>query len=192
MLEATLRRLESEYNMYFSGRLPRPPLETRAQVMALVKRIDSAPIVNYGIRFRFSTLQTRFAKFVTLWDRGLRAKEEGRQELFVPQRQAAPMPPPERIDAAQRPGERLVATATFSDPMGEIDKVQALYERLAEARREAGQDAIPFHKFAELVKTQVGALKAKGRSEVSFRVAVKDGKVALTARAAGGAGKSKA
>jgi hypothetical protein len=64
-----------------------------------------------------------------------------------------------------------------------MDKVQQLYESLAEARREAGQDAIPFHRFADLVRTQVTALRAQGTSEVAFRVAVKDGKVAFTARA---------
>ncbi len=67
--------------------------------------------------------------------------------------------------------------------MNEIDKLRDLYDSLAEARREAGQDAIPFHKFADLIKTQVKTFKEKGSEEVAFRVAVKDGKVAFTARA---------
>jgi hypothetical protein len=46
-----------------------------------------------------------------------------------------------------------------------------------------GEEAIPFHKFAALIKTQVGALQQKGTPEVAFRVAVKQGKVAFTARA---------
>jgi hypothetical protein len=64
-----------------------------------------------------------------------------------------------------------------------MDKLQDLYESLAEARREVGEDAIPFHKFADLIKTQVGSLKQKGTAEVAFRVSVKGGKVAFTARA---------
>jgi hypothetical protein len=64
-----------------------------------------------------------------------------------------------------------------------MDKLQDLYESLVEARREAGEDAIPFHKFADLIKTQVTAFKSKGTVEVAFRVAVKEGKVAFTARA---------
>ena len=47
-----------------------------------------------------------------------------------------------------------------------------------------GRKRIPFHKFADLVKTQVDSLKEKGSAEVAFRVAVKDGKVAFTARGA--------
>ena len=41
---------------------------------------------------------------------------------------------------------------------------------------------MPFHKFADLVKTQVKKLGDNG-SEVAFRVAIKDGKVSFTARA---------
>jgi hypothetical protein len=77
-LEAELRRLEAEYTMYFAGRLPRPPLETRRRVAGLVRQLDRQRLSNYAERFRFSTLQSRFQTFSDLWDRGLRAKEEGR------------------------------------------------------------------------------------------------------------------
>jgi len=190
ILEAGLRRLEAEYNMYFAGRLPRPPLETRAQVAAIVRRIDSTHIVNYGLRFRFTTLQTRFAKFANLWDRGLRAKEEGRAGPFVQPRDSAVGTPPPKPEGPKQP-DRVLSVATFSDPVRELERVQGLYDTLAQARREAGQEAIPFHKFAEMVKTQVGALKAKGSHEVAFRVAVKDGKVALTARGVSGGARAK-
>jgi hypothetical protein len=66
--------------------------------------------------------------------------------------------------------------------MKEMDKLHDLYDSLAEARREAGEEAVPFHKFADLIKTQVSGLKDKGSPEVAFRVAVKDGKVNFTAR----------
>ena len=39
-LEGELKRLEAEYNMFFAGRLPRPPVETRGRVAALVKQYD--------------------------------------------------------------------------------------------------------------------------------------------------------
>ena len=175
VLEAELKRLEAEYNMYFAGRLPRPPWETRKQVEGIVKRLDRAHISNYGDRFRFTTLQSRFTKFVDLWDRGLRAKEEGRSGPFVQARPAE----------ARRPAkgkDRVLGTTSFSDPLREIDKLRDLYDTLADARREAGQDNIPFHKFAELIRTQVTQLKQKGSGEVAFRVAVKDGKVAFTAK----------
>src|ERR687898_1558809 len=83
-LAADLKQLEAEYNMFFAGRLPRPPWETRARVEALVKRWDRGVIETSVDRFRFQTLQARFAAFVDLWDRGLRSREEGRPGPFAP------------------------------------------------------------------------------------------------------------
>ena len=175
-LEADLKQLEAEYNMFFSGRLARPPSETRARVDALVKQFDRAYIPNTGDRFRFSTLQSRYAAFIDLWDRGLRAREEGRPGPFMHQRAGKE---PER----KGPEDRILHVSSFRDPVREIDKLTELYERLAEARREVGEDAPPFHKFADLVKSQVKKLRQSGSPEVAFRVAVKEGKVSFTARA---------
>ena len=180
ILEVELRKLEGEYNMYFSGRLPRPPWETRSRVEQLVKRLDRSYIQNYGDRFRFTTLQGRFAAFVDLWDRGLRAREEGRPGPFAHKRTND-----KKVPVA--PEDRILFVAAFRDPMKEMDKLQELYETLRDARRELGGEALPFHKFTELVKTQVAKLKKEGVPEVAFRVAVKDGKLNLTAKGLKGA-----
>ena len=177
VLEAELRRLEAEYNMYFAGRLPQPPWETRKHVEMSVKRIDRLYISNYGHRFKFTTLQQRFSTFVDLWDRGLRSREEGRPGPF-----AQPRPPAVEQKKPRHAEDHVVNVTTFKDPSAEMDKVRELYDSLAEARRQSGQDAISFNKFADLVKTQVAAMRGKGSPEVAFRVAVKDGKVAFTAR----------
>ncbi|HMB81453.1 MAG TPA: MXAN_5187 C-terminal domain-containing protein [Vicinamibacterales bacterium] len=174
-LEADLKQLEAEYNMFFSGRLPKPPWETRDRVEALVKKLDRGHITNTGDRFRFTTLQSRYAAFIDLWDRGLRAREEGRPGPFAQK--------PKTIEPIKRgPEDRILHVSSFRDPVREIDKLTDLYESLAEARREVGEDAPPFHKFAELVKNQVKKLRDAGSPEVAFRVAVKDGKVNFTAR----------
>jgi len=176
LLEAELKRLEAEYNMFFAGRLKRPPWETRARVEATIKRLDRTPISNYGVRFRFTTLQTRCSRFIDLWDRALRAREEGRPGPLQQQRQTEP-PPPDPLQ------DRIVKVETFHDPNRESDKVRALYDSFVKARQAAGQERVAFDKFERLVSTQVRALKEKGGTDVAFRVAIKDGKVALTARA---------
>jgi hypothetical protein len=175
-LDADLKRLEAEYNMFFAGRLARPPSETRDRVTALVKQIDRTRVPNTGDRFRFQTLQSRFAAFVELWDRGLRAREEGRPGPFAHAQ-------PRHGTKPKGPADRILYVASFHDPAREIDKLTELYESLAEARREVGQEPVAFHRFADLVRTQVTKLREAGSSEVAFRVAVKDGKVAFTARA---------
>jgi hypothetical protein len=177
-LETEMRRLEAEYNMFFAGRLPKPPWETRSRVDALVKQYDRSHIQNTGDRFRFTTLQSRYAAFVDLWDRGLRAREEGRSGPFVHKRKEKKPAEPKK-DAS----DRILHVAAFKNPVQEEDKLHDLYESLVEARRSIGEDALPFHKFADLVRNQVKKLRESGSPEVAFRVAVKDGKVNFTARA---------
>jgi len=177
-LEADLKRLESEYNMYFAGRLKRPPWETRSRVEATVKRLDRTALNNYGARFRFTTLQTRLSRFIDLWDRALRAREEGRPgPLMQPRQTQIEQPKPDRLE------DGVVKVETFHDPSKEDQKVRALYDSFVKARQQAGQERVAYDKFATLVSTQVRALKDKGGTDVAFRVAIKDGKVALTARA---------
>ena len=69
----------------------------------------------------------------------------------------------------------------FAGRLQEMDKLHD--DSLAEARRQSGEEPVPFHKFADLIKTQVARLKEKGSPEVAFRIALKDGKVNFTARA---------
>ncbi len=176
-LETDLKQLEAEYNMFFAGRLPKPPWETRTKVETAVKKLDRGHIQNTGIRFRFLTLQSRYSAFIDLWDRGQRAREEGRPGPFA---QAAAKP---RADKPEAKETRVVHVAAFQDPAHEMRKLEDLYESLASARRESGAAPVPFHKFADLVKSQVEKMKASGSPEVAFRVAVKDGKVNFTARA---------
>ena len=128
-LEAELKRLEAEYNMFFSGRARRPPLETRGRVEAMVKRWDREHIDAAADRFRFQTLQARFQKFADLWDRGLRAREEGRPGPFMhaqPGKAAAAKP--------DRPESKVLHVTAFKDPMHKMDKLPPLYDTLTDVR----------------------------------------------------------
>ncbi len=177
MLETELKRLEAEYNMFFAGRLPRPPWESRTRVTNLFKRFDRTQntINNYAVKFRFQTLQSRLSTQMDLWDRGLRSREDGRG--------GGPFGQPKAVERPKVVKDRVVNVTTLSDPSQEMEKVQELYTNLIEARKEAGQEGVPFAKFSDLIRKQVGSLRMSGSTEVAFRVALKDGKVAFTARA---------
>jgi hypothetical protein len=175
-LEMEMKRLEAEYNMFFAGRAPRPPWETRKRVDAIMKRWDRGHIDTAADRFRFLMLQTRYAKFTDLWDRGQRAREEGRPGPFA---YAPPKLPPSKPEP---PDSRVLHVTAFRDPMREMDKLHSLYDTLMDARRQAGEDIVPFHRFAALVKDQVAKLRESGSPEVAFRVAMKEGKVNFTVR----------
>jgi hypothetical protein len=193
-LEAEIRRLEAEFNMFFAGRLPRPPAETRAKVAALVKRHDQSFIRNTGDRFRFETLQTRFQKFIDLVDRQMTNRELGRPMFGVkrsepaaspptpasPPPAAAPSPPApaaraaEPAPAAGEPGERVVRFGKG----GEGDRVKELFESLAEARKKVGEAPLPIDRVQALVKAQMD----KFGGGADFKIAMKDGKVSLTVK----------
>src|SRR3954469_25713804 len=175
LLAAGLKQLEAEYNMFFAGRMKRPPWETRNRIAALVKKWDRGYIQAAADRFQFDTLQRRFQTFIELWDRGLRAREEGRPGPF-----AAP-PPVQKEIKKKEADQKVVHVTQFQDPMREMDKLHSLYDSLMDARREAGDEVVPFHRFAALVKDQVSKLKSADAPEVAFRVAVVDGKVNFTA-----------
>lgn len=174
-LTVELRRLEAEYNMYFAGRVPRPPVVTRSRVDALFRKWDRAHIDSLSLRFRFATMQSRFAVFSELWDRGMRAREEGRAGPFSPARRR-------RDDTAPAASDRVVHVAAFAAPQGEPDKLRDLYESLMSARRESGGQVVDFDRFAGLVRQQIERLRHAGAAEVAFRVSVTGGKAKLTAK----------
>jgi hypothetical protein len=179
VLEAALRRLENEYTMYFGGQLPKPPWDSRRRVETLLRRFDRAYIQGSVDRFRLTTLQSRFSTFAELWDRALRAREEGRPGPFSRSPRAAAAPP--RADT--RPAEQVLGSAVVSDVSRDGQAIEALYESVIEARRVVGaEEPFPFHRFAQIVKGQVSKLQESGNRDVAFRVSVKDGKVAFTAR----------
>jgi hypothetical protein len=114
------------------------------------------------------------ATFVDLWDRGLRAREEGRPGPFARKGRAEAATPPQ--------GDRVVYVTVFSEPKEEMDRLRELYERITEVRQELGEGQVPFHKFAGLIREKVNAFKKRGAPEVAFRVTVLDGKITFSAR----------
>lgn len=174
-LAVQLKKVEAEYTMYFSGRTSRPPVESRAGLDRAFKRVSRSSFDSSMTRFQFTTLQARYSSFSDLWDRGVRAREEGRGGPFMRQ-------PPESAPAPA--SEDVVHATAFRDPVQEMDKLRDLYDALMDARRDEGHDAVPFHKFATMVREQVRTLQARHPGdEVWFRVTRQAGKVSLTARA---------
>jgi len=202
-LEAEIKRLEVEYNMFFAGRLPRLPWEQRTKVLGLVRRYDRSDIQNTADRFRFNNLQARFSAFVDLWERQLKAQEQGRPRgaravvatsarlPFAHRSEAAPEaapepPPPAPPEAPSRPTleapppELVVEhVVRLHDPDRELERVQELYEYLAEAKKAAGQPPVTYDVVAALARDQVHKYRPTAQSVV-FTVALKEGRVLLT------------
>lgn len=180
-LETEIRRLEAEFNMFFAGRLPRPPAETRARVAALVKKHDQTFIRNTADRFKFESLQNRYSKFIELVERQLTNRELGRPVAGV--RRAEPPPPPRRPDPNDQPpaDPGMIRFARDQQLSAESEPVKKLFEQLADAKKQVGESPVAIDRLAALVRAQVDKFAAEGK-DVTFKVAMKDGKVSLTAK----------
>ncbi len=179
-LEAEIRRLEGEFNMFFAGRLPRPPYETKNKVAALIKRHDQSFIRNTADRFRFEMLQTRYQKLIELTERQINNRELGRPMPGVKRPQpSVPVPKAEQAVA----GDNVIRVARDQPVSRESGSVQQLFEKLSEAKKQVGESPLAIDRLAMVVKAQVDKFAAQGK-DVAFKIAVKDGKVTLTAKAA--------
>ena len=210
-LDAEIRRLEAEYNMFFAGRLPRPPFETKNRVQALVKKHDNSFIRNTADRFRFETLQTRFYKFLELVDRQMTARELGRpgigrrgsSAVITPATEtaagatgaagatdaAAAQSAAERArESAEKNAEKAEKVVKFGKDDGAADtRVKELYEQLAAAKKQVGEAPVAYERVAALVKAQVSKF-GDDNTNVAFKIALKDGKVSLTVKPEKGEG----
>lgn len=177
-LEGELRRLETEYNMFFAGRLKRPPFETKNRVEAMVKRTDRSFIRNTGDRFRFESIQNRYQKFLELVDRQMMNRELGRPSLGV---KPQPTAGGKKQDAKVDPN--VVRFGKDAQTGQDSEAVKALYDKLAAEKKKVGEAPVPIDRIAALVKAQVDKFGSQGKN-VDFKIATKDGKVTLTAKAA--------
>lgn len=191
-LEAELRRLEVDYNLFFAGRLPKLPWDQRSRVESLIKQYDRLHIQNTAERFRFQGLQSRFSAFCELWERALKSRElgrpgpRGRMSGGAPPSASPSAPPRTETPPPSAPAPARPDVFALRDAEADAAKVRQLYDSLSAARRQANEADVPFERFREVVKAQVAKVGQGG--EVAFRVGVKDGKVTFTAKPVGPAG----
>jgi hypothetical protein len=187
-LEVLIRQLQAKWDMFFAGVERKPPLELQGQVDVLVKRYSNSEIRNNGERFRFQTLAARFTTFNELWQKRLRAREEGKV-FGMHGLRAEQSPPPASPPPAPAPASAAAPAAAggefrVSDGQRDQGAIRALYERYVSERRRAGDAAAPaFDAFSQLVSQQAERIRSeKGARAVDFRLEMKDGKVSLKAR----------
>src|SRR6476469_6086129 len=75
-LEDDIRKLKIDFDIYFNGATKRPPLEARARLDAMIKRVADNRNLTYAQRYLFNTLVARFVSYRELWRRNLKAKGE--------------------------------------------------------------------------------------------------------------------
>jgi hypothetical protein len=171
VLGAKLNQLKREYDQYFLGTRPREPVLLAGEVRKIIAMLTNGTFQNTALKFKFSSICSRYQAFNRQWQDTLRKIEAGTYErhrfkadLHVPKR-AAPEPS----------GESAGAGADNPD----------IYAAYVEARRSCGQDVknLSHAKLEAVLRKQEEALRSRYGSEadIRFRVVVEDGKAKLKA-----------
>jgi hypothetical protein len=75
-IEDDIRKLKIDFDIYFNGTSKRPPLEARARLEAVIKRISDDRNLTFAQRYQLTALVSRFTSYRELWRRTLKAKGE--------------------------------------------------------------------------------------------------------------------
>lgn len=192
LLEDYMRRLKIEYDVYFGGGAKKPPAELDWKVRNLLRKYSDGSNLNFGQRFRFNTIQQRYALFSALWIQKLKIKEEGYrrpQDAILgiqglrPEEQHAAEEALRHQDLPDESGAEPFSMDCV-DPDSEPQKIEALFQALASARKQAGDNASGnLSSFKNFVRQKTAQIrKDYDCPKVEYSVELKDGQVKLKAK----------
>lgn len=191
-LEEDVRRLKIEYDTFFNGGSKRAPFETRNRVETAVKRLSDERSFTFAQRYQYNSIVARYTAFKELWRRTIQEREEGRDAATLAR--AALAKQEEANSAAEERETGKIETnrsVVFScaDVAQETVTVQKIYDALVAAKRRCGEttDGLSFAQFERMLAAQTENFKQKtGCREVSFEIAVENGRAVFKAKAEAG------
>lgn len=189
-------KLQKEWERFFSGQERKAPFEAKQRLERLVRRYVGVEIRNNVERFRFQTLTAKYNTLSDLWNRKLRAIEEGKPLSSVQLKQvreaiaegeiaSPPLSPslPSEARSPETPGPPARTEVRLSTLREDDDGVRNLYEQFRAARASVGEAEVKFESFSKLIAQQRHRLlEEKDAVAVDFRIAIQDGRVALKAK----------
>jgi hypothetical protein len=176
-LDLKLKQLKLDYDRYFLGTRPREPVVLRAEVDKLIAVYSNQAITNSALRFRFSSLCSRYQASKRQWTEVLRQIEQG---TYARHRFKADLHQRERAVAPPAPAAEPEAAA--ASPLA------ALFEEYRAAREACGQEhrSLTPQALERVIEQQRQALRERfGDVEFRFRVAIEDGRAKVKASRAG-------
>ena len=189
LLEDQMRRLKVEYDIFFGGGSKKPPADIDWKVKNLLRKMSDGSRMSYSQRFRFSTLQQRYALYNTQWQQKLQIKEEGYRRpqdamlgiQGLREEQAHEAELTIKHHALSGHGHFKVSC---SDADAEPSKVEALFRALSDARQVAGEkNSASLDSFKKFVRQKTEQLKKEySCTAVEYAVELQGGQVKLKAK----------
>lgn len=189
-LEDNIRRLKIEYDIFFGGGSKRPPNDLDWRVQSLLKKYSDSQRLTFQQRFRFNTLQQKYAVFSDLWRKKMLVREEGYRR---PADALLAIQGLRNEENARRQEEKRKARheaenmkVKIADPHAESETLRTLYDALSTARlgtKERGGGLGTFDNFTKFVEKKTTEIRTHYKCDaVEYQVEMKDGKVRLKAR----------
>ena len=205
LLEAQLRRLKIEYEVYFSNPTKKPPTDVEWKVLSLLRKFSDGARMSFQQRFRYNEMAQRYAIYSDLWRKKGRIREEGYRRPQDALLSVQGVRPTEEHQPAHRTAYGLTHVASAaaaatapsandgpltvqcSDARTEPDQVEKLYKALTDAKKKAGESVSGnLEKFTSYVQKTTDLIRSQhGCQSVEYTVGMQDGKVKLTAKAKG-------
>jgi hypothetical protein len=190
MLEDQLRRLKIEYDVYFGGGSKKPPVDTEWKVKNLLKKASDGTRMNYAQRYRFNTLQQRYALHNALWQQKLIIKVEGyrRPQDAVLGIQGLRIEQEQEAKKALSHHPKIKDDAPFSIACSDVDadhsQVESLFAVLTAAREKSGDKSSPnLDSFKKFVRQKTAQLRKEYACDaVEYSVELQGGQVKLKAK----------
>ena len=170
VLDHKLKQLKLDYDRYFLGTRAREPVLLRGEVDKLIAIYSNQAIRNSALRFRFSSLCSRYQAQKRQWCEIAHQIELGtyRRHRF----KAA-------LHARERAATDAQTPALPTDPPG-----RGLFEEYRAARESCGQETrnLTPAGLERVISEQREALRARfGDTEFRFRVVIEDGRAKIKA-----------
>ncbi len=167
ILSRKLTALKLAYDQYFLGSRPREPVMLADEVKKLVIVYSNQSLQNTAMRFKFSSIVSRYQAFKRQWTETLRKIETGSyaRHQFKAKLHERTAAPPEPV--APPPQNR-----------------KEIYEAFIEARRACGESVakLTTAKLDNILDRQERELRKRyGGGQIHFKVVVENGRAKLTA-----------
>lgn len=195
LLDSNLRRLKIEYEIFFSNPTKRPPADIEWKVLNLLRKFSDGGKMNFSQRYRYNEMAQRYAIYSDLWRKKSRIREEGyrrpQDALLSVQGVRTGEEAKAESHAGYEVGQAALAAGEVpfsvqcSDAGAERDKVQVLFQALADAKKKAGEQVSGnLDSFASFVKKKTEQIRKQyGCHTVEYTVETQDGQVKLKAKA---------
>lgn len=178
-LEKSIVLLKREFEMYFAGASRTPPTDQRDKLDKVIKKVAMSQGMSYAQRFKYNSIVARFNSYLDLWNKQLRAKEEGRSPSRVTGLNSEARRAMELVTQKMAPKTEEGTREMPTDPLAKV------YTQYLHTREQAGEGAsnMTFDGFAKVVSKQREAIMQKFQcKDVEFYVSVEQGHAKLKAR----------